>query len=44
MVEAASSLKPAAIPYYLVNDVVTHGIGYKMIDIRENPNITKRNG
>jgi hypothetical protein len=43
MVEA-SNLKPAAIPYHLVNDGVTHGIGYKMIDIRENPNIASRNG
>jgi hypothetical protein len=39
-----TSLKPAAIPYYLVNDGVTHGIGYKMIEIRENPKIPARNG
>jgi hypothetical protein len=39
----ASNLKPAAVPWHLVNDGVTHGIGYKMIDIRENPSIGNRN-
>lgn len=29
-----SSLLPAAIPSHLINESVTYGIGYRMIDIR----------
>lgn len=30
-----TNLKPAALPQSLMNECVTHGIGFKMVDLRD---------